>query len=132
VIPELPQAQDAFGPGDPGVELRYLGFDQTQNKRMYKFDCTARGKSSLRFVVSVDMVLFLKYRVGIQEGPSLCARKLTTDFEAHHQGSHELTSDDLLAYTAEKAAVAARKAELRRPVPGRRKPETGQTSPWRR
>jgi hypothetical protein len=119
--------------------MRYMGFDQTQNRRVYKFDCTAGDKSTMRLVVSVDMVLFLKHHVGIQEGPALCAQKLTADVEAQLQGDHELTNDDLLAYTAGRAAAEARKAESRRPGPNRRKPDTGQAgqtgqpvSPWRR
>ena len=45
------------------MELRYLGFDQAQSRRVYKFDCKAADKSTTRFLVSVDMVLFLKHRV---------------------------------------------------------------------
>jgi len=124
------------------VELRYMGFDQAQNKRIYKFDCTGAGKSTTRFVVSVDMVLFLKHHVGIQEGPALCARKLNADFEAVATGAaaegepelmHELTNDDLLAYVAVRTAAEVRRAEARRPGPSRRKPEQAQAfTPWRR
>jgi hypothetical protein len=135
---------------DAKVELRYMGFDQSQNKRVYKFDCTGAGKSTTRFVVSVDMVLFLKHHVGIQEGPALCARKLNAEFEAEaagdHSGftqglshglpqelTHELTNDDLLAYVAVRTAAEVRRAEARRPGPSRRKPEAAQAfTPWRR
>jgi len=114
-----------------------MGFDQAQNKRVYKFECTAAGKSTTRFVVSVDMVLFLKHRVGIQEGPALCARKLNADFETEHVGehelTHELTNDDLLAYVAVRTAAEVRRAEARKPGPNRRKPEAAQSlTPWRR
>ena len=126
-----------FGQGEIKVELRYMGFDQAQNKRVYKFDCTAAGKSTTRFVVSVDMVLFLKHHVGIQEGPALCARKLNADFETVQEGEqglmHELTNDDLLAYVAVRTAAELRRAEARKPGPARRKPEAGQAlTPWRR
>ena len=131
---------------DAKVELRYMGFDQSQNKRVYKFDCTGAGKSTIRFVVSVDMVLFLKHHVGIQEGPALCARKLNAEFEAEAAGdpvglqhvqpqelTHELTNDDLLAYVAVRTAAELRRAEARRPGPSRRKPEAAQAfTPWRR
>jgi hypothetical protein len=135
----------AAGQGEAKVELRYMGFDQAQNKRVYKFDCTGAGKTTTRFVVSVDMVLFLKHHVGIQEGPALCARKLNADFEAEHVGdpvlshglpqelTHELTNDDLLAYVAIRTAAEVRRAEARRPGPNRRKPEQAQAfTPWRR
>ncbi|MGD0498696.1 MAG: hypothetical protein ABSC23_09705 [Bryobacteraceae bacterium] len=111
--------------------LRYMGFQQEQNRRVYKFDYPSGARTYIRLVVSVDMALFLKHHVGIQEGPALCAHKLTADLEAHHEGGHELTNDDLLAYAADRAAAAARKAETRRPGPSRRKPEPGQpVSPW--
>jgi hypothetical protein len=113
------------------MELRYMGFDQAANRRVYKFDRAAPGEPNLRLVVSVDMALFLKHHVNIQEGPSLCAQKLTADLESRHEGEHELTNEDLLEYVAVRAAAEARKAELRRPGPRRRKPEPGQpVSPW--
>jgi len=69
--------------------------------------------------------------VGIQEGPSLCAQKITADLEADRQGDHELTNEDILAYATGKASAAERKAEARRNTPVRRRPETTQPpSPW--
>ena len=120
------------------MELRYIGFDQAQSTRVYEFDCRAEDKSTMRFAVSIDMALFLRHHVGIQEGPTLCAQKLTADFEAQHRDEHELTNEDLLAYVAERTAAKARKVESRRAghswrkVESRRaghrwrKPETGQ------
>jgi len=64
--------------GERAVELRYMGFQQKQNRRLYRFDMNDAGtKSSIPHVVSVDMELFLKHHVGIQEGPALCAQKIT-------------------------------------------------------
>ena len=96
------------------MELRYIGFDQAQNTRVYEFDCRAEDKSTMRFGVSIDMALFLRHHVGIQEGPTLCARKLSADFEARHRGEHELTNEDLAAYVAERTAAKARKANQQR------------------
>ena len=58
------------------MELRYLGFDQKQNTRTYKFDGVANGQPTVHFVVTADLALFLANRIGIQEGPTLCANKL--------------------------------------------------------
>ena len=91
-----------------------MGFDQKQNRRAYRFDRVTKGEATIRFVVTADMALFLKHHIGIQEGPVLCARKLSTDLDTLRAGSHELTNDDLLAYANARAAAEARKAEIRR------------------
>ena len=130
MTPEL--RRGAVRPGERAVELRYMGFQQKQNRRLYRFDMNDAGtKSSIPHVVSVDMELFLKHHVGIQEGPALCAQKITADLEADRQGDHELTNEDILAYATDRAVAAERKAEARRSGPARRKPEPGQpVSPW--
>ena len=69
--------------GERAMELRYMGFQQKQNRRLYRFDMNDAGtKSSIPHVVSVDMDLFLRHHVGIQEGPALCAQKINADIEA--------------------------------------------------
>ena len=60
------------------MELRYMGFDQKQNTRTYKFDGVANGQPTVHFVVTADLALFLANRIGIQEGPTLCAHKLSS------------------------------------------------------
>jgi len=113
------------------MELRYMGFDQAREKRVYKFDCTEKGALTSKVQIAVAMELFLKHHVNIQEGPSLCARKLTADLQTSQLGDHELTEEDLQAYTADRAAAEARRAESRKPGPRRKKAEPGQTvSPW--
>ncbi len=102
-----------------------MGFDQTQNTRTYKFDRLVKGEPSARFLVTADMSLFLRYHVAIQEGPSLCVRKLTSDLECSVEAGCELTSDDLVAYASARADAEARKAELRRNGAGRRHGQPG-------
>jgi hypothetical protein len=116
------------------MELRYMGFDQTRGTRVYRFDCVETGQPLTRHNVSVEMRLFLEYRVGIQEGPALCARKVTAGLEAQcGELAHELTEQDMVAYTGERAAAEARKAESRNFAPHRRAPSAaGAPSPWRR
>jgi hypothetical protein len=96
------------------MKLRYRGFDQKQNTRAYRFDGIADGEPAIRFVVTADLTLFLKHRIGIQEGPALSANKLTADLDKLRNGDHELTNEDLLAYVTDRAAAEARKAESRR------------------
>jgi hypothetical protein len=96
------------------MALRYMGFDQRQNTRVYKFDNVAEGEPTVRMLITADLTLFQKHHIAIQEGPGLCAQKLAADLENPRNGNHELTSDDLLAHASARAAVAARQAELRR------------------
>ncbi len=96
------------------MQLRYMGFDQARNIRGYRFVGIARGETTKHFTVTADLALFLKYRVNIQEGPSLCLQKLGANGEGPDQFQQELTSDDLLAYVAVRTAAAERKAAARK------------------
>ena len=102
------------------MELRYLGFDQTQNTRAYRFEGLAKGEPTLHYVVTADLAMFLQHRIGIQEGPGLCARKLAADAQTPPVENIELTNDDLRAMVDARAVADARKAELRRSGPRRR------------
>ena len=102
------------------MELRYLGFSHSQGKRTYRFDCIAKGDITRRFAVTADLALFLKHHVGIQEGPMLCAQKLTADLNGCREGSHELTESDLCAWANARQAIEDRKAESRKAVFRRR------------
>jgi hypothetical protein len=95
------------------MELRYLGFDQQRNARVFRFEVLAKGESTRQANVSVDMALFLQNGVGIQDGPTLCAAKLTADLQANIEGSHTLTHDDLRAHASARAAAEAKRAEAR-------------------
>lgn len=108
------------------MELRYMGFDQERNVRRYRFDCLSKGEPARRYVVAADMGMFLLYRVGLQEGPGLCARKLAQDLETDQRGAHELTASDLLDYAVARRAALARKEEARRQgFKRRRSPQDG-------
>jgi hypothetical protein len=98
--------------------LLYTGFDQPKGVRHYKFSAVAHGQATLEFIVSVDMALFLKYHVGIQEGPGLCLRKLAQGLPATLSMQGELTESDVVAYVSDRTAAAARNLERR----GRWKP----------
>jgi hypothetical protein len=93
------------------MELRYLGFDQRDNTRAYKFDDVEKGPPAVRLVITTDLTLFLKHHVNIQDGPDLCARKLTADSAQH---DHQLTEEDLVAFATARTDEKARKVESRR------------------
>jgi hypothetical protein len=115
------------------MELRYLGFAQQQKLRAYSFDCVAKGEPTRHFVITADLALFLAHRVGIQEGPGLCARKVATELVESSGGTHELTGADLRAHVAARTLAAAKKPGPPRFV--RRKPAAEaaaqSASPWR-
>src|SRR5690348_15232558 len=91
-----------------------MGFDQHDNTRAYKFDGVEGGHRMVQLVITTDMTLFLKHHIAIQEGPDLCARKLTADLAGLGQQDHQLTDGDLLAFATARADEQAHKAEVRR------------------
>lgn len=96
------------------MSIRYLGFDQRQNMRAYRFKSMATGETNVNFIVTADLSLFLTHHVGIQEGPTLCARKLASDLESAALGEHQLTEQDLAAHSARTATELAQKGRSRR------------------
>ena len=48
------------------MEVRYLGFEQRQNARSYRFDVVEKGPPARRFIVSADLSLFLWVGVVMQ------------------------------------------------------------------
>lgn len=115
------------------MEIRYLGFEQIQNSRVYRFEVRTGGRLTSQVSVTADMAVFRNHRVGIQEGPSLCGRKLTGDLERGWEGEHHLTAADVRAHSEAKALADAQRAGTRKPP--RRRPgvqsEAQQKSPWR-
>lgn len=90
-------------------DLRYTGFDQANNVRSYRFDAISSGQS-VRYCVTVDLALLLKYHIGVQEAPALCLHKLATDLRgAPNSGPHQLGDSELEAFASSRAAVLQRK-----------------------
>ena len=115
------------------MEIRYLGFDQRQNSRVYRFDVRSDGRLTKQVSVTADIAVFRNHSVGIQEGPFLSGNKLTADLERGWEGEHELTAADVRAYADAKALADSQRADTRM-APRRRPgvhPETQQKSPWR-
>ena len=115
------------------MEIRYLGFDQRQNRRVYQFDVRTDGQLTKQVSVTADIAVFRNHSVGIQEGPLLSGNKLTADLERGWESEHELTAADVRAYADAKALADAqpactRKADRHRPGV---QAEMQQKSPWR-
>lgn len=114
------------------VKLRYLGFDQRENSRLYRFDVQTDGRPTKEVSVTADLVVFRDHKIGIQEGPLLSGHKLTTDLGRGWEGEHELTAADVRAHADAKVLADAERASARQ-AGGRRpgKPEeTQHKSPW--
>src|SRR5438105_12744263 len=96
------------------MALRYMGFEQRQSTRVYKFDSIVKGEPTIHLAITADLTLFHKYQIGIQEGPGLCAEKLAADVGNPGTRDYQLTVEDLAAHATAKAAAVVRQAELRR------------------
>jgi hypothetical protein len=102
------QRQHRISPLTPGKHpetfpLRYVGFRQAGCEREYRFERIRPGEHTETLVVTVDMGLFQKHRVGIQEGPGLCLRALETGVAATVL-RQALTDQHMLAYLASRPA----------------------------
>jgi len=114
------------------VEIRYLGFEQRQNSRVYRFDVRTEGRLTRQVSVTADIAVFRTYRVGIQEGPLLSGNKLTADLERGWEGDHELTAADVRDYADARALADAQRASARKAPRRRPAAQTEpQSSPWR-
>lgn len=94
---------------DQGAWLRYMGFDQSGSVRSYRFDRISAGEDNKTFVVTTDLGLFLRYHVGIQEGPALCLHLLSAELDRMGPLTWPLlqpglTDRDMLAHLAHRPA----------------------------
>lgn len=115
------------------MEVRYMGFDQQQNARVYRYEVLEKGQPPRRFTVTADLALFLVHHVGIQEGPTLCSNKLTADLANNVEDGHELTGEDLRLHAAAKTQAEFQRAEMRKNSGRRRTPSPAaeERTPWR-
>ena len=102
--------------------LRYMGFDQTESIRAYRFQRAAPGEETKTFIVTTDLALFRKHRVGIQEGPALCLQTLAAclagaDSIPRPPLRRTLTDQDMLAHLASRPVPAKRSRPKAPPRP---------------
>ncbi len=95
------------------MELRYMGFEQSQNTRAYRFERLSKGESAISLIITADLGLFLEHGINIQDGPALCARKLASDLASSTSGEHELNGADFAEHVRARAAADAIKSEAR-------------------
>lgn len=113
---------DAPAKRQPILQLRYMGFDQTESIRAYRFQRAAPGEATKTFIVTTDLALFRKHRVGIQEGPALCLQTLAAHLAVADSIPRPplpcaLTDQDMLAHLASRPAPAKRSRHKPPPRP---------------
>jgi len=118
-----PQHVPESRPQAAPIQLRYVGFNQDQQTRSFRFQVIVAGEPTRDYVVTADVRLFQKHHVGIQEGPALCARILLAQLAASNEQrqrsmSAVLCEKDLIAHVASRV-VAVRKPFQQRPRPVR-------------
>ncbi len=98
-------------PGDQHVfprEIRYGGFEQDGNIRTYRFQAWQSGEENQEAIVMVDLALFRKHGITLQEGPALCLRLVQSELQ--QPSSREavlkraLSDKEMLAHLAVRAA----------------------------
>lgn len=102
------------------IRLRYMGFEQSESIRAYRFERISAGTETKTFIVTTDLALFRKHHVGIQEGPALCLHLLTGELNAadaaHRPPSQcSLTDRDMLAHLASRPVPRTKPGPKRMP-----------------
>jgi len=100
--------------------LRYMGFEQTESIRAYMFEQVTPGETTRGYLVIVDLALFAKHHVGIQDGPALCLRLLMDELAAAGEGRQpplrrSLTDQHMLAHLASRPAPKTKPGPRRTP-----------------
>ena len=99
------------------MRLQYVGFQHVQNVREYTFHGVEQGEPTKTFVVRADLDLFRRNRVGMQEGPAMCLRLLTTalsDAVGSPPSRHIVTDKDMMAYLIARAVPSGAKQRAAR------------------
>jgi cold shock CspA family protein len=93
--------------------IRYVGFEQEGNIRSYKFERQIPREEAVSAVVNADMALFLKHKIGLQDGPMLCLRLVVAEIDGS-TGTDQtpyrrsLTDHDMLCHLASRRAPEKR------------------------
>lgn len=115
------------------MNLQYLGFEQSQNQRLYRFAQRMIGRPAKLLFVRADLVFFSACKVNLQDGPILCARKLETRPILPIDKACDLTEEDFRAHAAlrdraeQERAASRKRFRNRLPV---RQPRSLHTGHW--
>lgn len=102
------------------MHYKLLGFSQTDSVRRFVFQrVLGNGTASAEYTLIANVALARKFRVTLQELPSLCARLLEARPEDSPSGTIWLTDTDLSVHAAANLA-AARQGAAKRALQSRR------------
>ncbi len=98
---------------------RYVGFEQRDGLRAYRFEQSVPGERTKTLFVTTDLALFRKHRIGIQEGPSLCLHLLMAELDAagaegRTPKERSLSDQEMLTHLASRPIPGAR-SHVKRP-----------------
>lgn len=98
------------------IVFRYIGFHPAAEFRVFRFEKICPGHETQIHNVSIDMALFAKHRLAIQEAPSLCSKLLLKPDELE-RSEHALTEADLVAHAASRVVAPKKQVQRRKPTP---------------
>ena len=90
-------------------QVRYMGFEQNNGVRTYRFERSVNGELSQAVVITADLRLFSKHHVAIQEGPAICLR-LISHPSASVPVHHSITENDMLEFLASRATAKSHRS----------------------
>ena len=91
--------------------LRYVGFEQRQNIRTYRFERFTPGELTQEFIVNTDVALFNRYKLRLQEGPLVCLHLLAGALATQPDGElcpYDLTEQHMVAFLATRTEPAGK------------------------
>jgi hypothetical protein len=95
------------------MHYKLLGFSHLGSVRQFFFERVANSVAPVRFTVLADLGMARKFKLSLQQLPSICARLLEATREDQPAGTLLLTEADMSTSAAENAAAAAENAARR-------------------
>lgn len=101
------------------MHYKLLGFSQKGSVRHFAFERVGMGIVSAVFTVAADIVTARRFKLALQDLPSLCSRLLETGGDDQPSGSLVLTEADMSVKAASNRVVA-QEDEAKRALRSRR------------